>query len=561
MLFSNLGELFGVPFCGKTDCWESLDFRAGDIEGHILLGRPGTVLPKVTLDPKLTGWHKIYLGMLSPDRNKSYCTLRLSSDLSPSRFNVKDPAIGYWKSNEIIEENLWKCADMTGITMDFLKPMGEKNNYFALAWVRFEPMTEDEIAAMQADAARKDTKALHMHCDMDWMATNPQTVDEICRPIETMKDSDAELITLETYYLLSDYSAYDSIDPAFWDGRTAAHRRLQAQQGEIFPEYARRAHEAGIRLHAGQRMSLAHFVFPYDLLTVSNIPFVNDHPELWCVDRDGERLPIASYAYSETWDFVISEFLRLMEFGFDGVTLIMHRGIFLLFEKPVLEAFEKACPGVDIRELPLNDPRVLEVRCSFMTAFMRKLRAALPKEKTIHVVASFSLYDNLLVGMDLKTWMAEGLITSVAPSNMQLWEDVGASFNYDTYVRAKYESLKSPIRRFHYNHLEKMLCHSTEWLDAARPYGVKVYFELPWEGTVSPQEFRDYAHALYQRGAENISLWDCFVVRTEYLPEWNAVRELGHKARLFAPLPEPQKNRVLRLGGISLAAYHPSWRG
>lgn len=551
MLENHLGSKLAAPFSGKADAWESLDFRAGDIEGEMLIARKGVTPPPVTYDPHLTGWHKIYLCLFAAGINTTHCLLRLSCDGAPRRFGARNPAVGFWQSNERVEECLWKCCDMTGVTVTMEKPHADDD--FGLAWMRFEPMTEEEIEAYKADTSRM---RLHAHTDMDWLATDPRTMDEYCQPVEAFAESDAELVTIETYPLLSDYSLYDSVDPRLWEERVAPHRKYQEKQAEILSEYARRAHEKGMRLHVGERMSLSRFVYPNDRLTVSNIPFLEAHPELYCRDRDGEVLPILSYAYPETRDFILSEFGRLMAFGVDGVTLIMHRGVFLLYEQPVADEFARRYPGVDIREVPAADPRLIEVRCSFMTEFMRQLHRRLPG-KSVHVVASFSLYDNLLVGLDLETWAREGLVTSIAPSNMQLWEEVDGQYSYDAYVKQKYEGAKAPVRRFHYNHLEKMLCHAPEWLKL----GVKIYFELPWENTVTPAEFREYARALYDRGARSFSLWDCFPSRCEYLPEWNVVRRLGHTEELYRPREPARYYRVLRLGGDSLAAYHPSWRG
>ena len=74
-----------------------------------------------------------------------------------------------------------------------------------------------------------------------------------------------------------------------------------------------------------------------------------------------------------------------------------------------------------------------------------------------------------------------------------------------------------------------------------------------------------YALRLYEAGAERISLWDCFHTRVMNRAEWNCVSRLGHREEL-QQMPHDREGygttcRILSLNGVSIAAYHPGWRG
>ena len=105
----------------------------------------------------------------------------------------------------------------------------------------------------------------------------------------------------------------------------------------------------------------------------------------------------------------------------------------------------------------------------------------------------------------------------------------------------------------------------SEWMRIAKSYDIKVYFELPWENTSAPEELRKYAETLYNQGAENLSLWDCYIGRIQYRPEWQITSKLGHKDEIKL-MPSTNSgyrslHRTLSLSGCSIASYNPEWYG
>ncbi|HIA68457.1 TPA: hypothetical protein EYN98_20930 [Candidatus Poribacteria bacterium] len=118
---------------------------------------------------------------------------------------------------------------------------------------------------------------------------------------------------------------------------------------------------------------------------IGNIPrridsqdFVTQHPEYRQVLRDGTVIEKASYAFPVVQQLMldlIREATTLIDA--DGINLCFTRGPhFLSYEQPILDAFT-AQYGGDACEVDPKDVRLLEVRASFMTDFMHKVRRVL----------------------------------------------------------------------------------------------------------------------------------------------------------------------------------------
>jgi hypothetical protein len=329
-------------------------------------------------------------------------------------------------------------------------------------------------------------------------------------------------------------------------------------------------------------MGFSESPFGHDRSPIGLDRFVVEHPEFDCVDRDGEPYRMLSYAYPEVQQHAIDMLMQTVEYGADGVTLILHRGVMTLFEEPVIKLFQERFPGVDPLTLPLNDERLKSVHCEIMTGLLRRLRqtldafsAAHNRERiAINAITHYSLDDNRRYGIDLKCWSEEKLIDSFVVSNMAVWEDEEAILaddgsglvDMEKYRYAKYRATYGPIQREFGNCLDRKVAHAAEHLELQNRYGVKAFFEMPWECTENTVDFRNYALALRKCGVTNFSLWDCFHTRLMRRSEWDIASKLGHIDELEQILPDNEDGystivRVTSYNGISIASYHPSWRG
>ena len=571
---------------GVRNKWELVDYETVRHSGTMLFSRRGTVPEPVTIDPKLTGWHRIYIATWSGEGFRLWA--RLDGDPSPSMFTQQSTSAGgYWSATEQGEEIFWKCADLTGRKITFGKPAGNAQPRAGIMWLRFEPMTEEEVAAAQAEFSRKEDKRLHAHSDMDWIHLygHDATVDELASIIDAYAQSDVGVASVEVYSTLSDmtekHRIYEGPDASLLEFRWASQLGLDERRAEVYGEYCRRAKQYGIKLLAAHRMSIANFLIPTDDICCSNLPIVTDNPQWWCRDRDGEPVACLSYAYPEVGDYMIKEFLRMADMGFDGGTLILTRGIHLLFEEPVVQRFKALYPDVDPCTLSLTDARLAAVRCEIFNGFMRRLRAAFDdySEKhnrprlLINTYVNLGLADNKVLGLDVETWVKEGLVDMVCVAGMRVFENEEA-FRDDAHPGllsvAKYHEYKktakySPIRRQFGNLPDLQIKCMPEYAALSKAYGVPFHYDIQWEGSQAPEKIPEYVQRLYDGGAENLSMWDCFEYRVSCRPEWFVTSRLGHKEtlkELVGPVNAYRRLfRVLSLNGLYLDGYFPSWRG
>jgi hypothetical protein len=564
--------------------WDVVDYETTRYNGSMLYTRRGTTPKPVTIDPKLEGWYRIYIATLSNENNGARLWMRIDGEPGPTMFSHGNTAVR-WSATEMGEEIFMKCADLTGRKLTFGKPAGKCGSQIGIMWLRFEPMTEAEIADYKATFTDPATKRLHAHSDMDWIHIyGPDaTMDEYCSIIDAYGRSDVAMATIEVYTTLGDktqpYLMYNNGDKDLLEFRWPSQLALDAKRKEVYKEYVRRAEGYGIKLLAGHRMSLANFLIPADDICCSNIPFVTNNPQWYCKDRDGEPLAVLSYAYPEVGDFMINQFLQMADMGFHGATLLLHRGVEILFEEPVVARFKERYPDVDPLTLSLNDERLAAVRCEFFTDFVRRLRKAFDaySEKNgrprlaIVPYVGFGLADNKRLGLDVETWVKEKLVDGVCVACMRVFENEGAFKNEDgtlsveKYHQQKKAADRSPQCRAFGNMADEMAKFIPEYGKLEAESGVKFYYDIQWEGSIPPEGIVAYVQKLYNAGAQNLSMWDCFEFRITHRAEWLVTSRLGHKDQLgLFPTNNAGYRRLFRmisLNGVKYDGYHPSWRG
>jgi len=568
--------------------WELADYTATHGAGTMLLCRGKALPPPVTIRPCLTGWHRIHVCLTTSGYPSPMLTLKLTRDMGASFFCRSEPNPKYytWNQFSMAEEYDWECADMTGQEITVEKLHDDAGAVLGLLWLRFEPMDDEEVAAYLADRDDPKNRTLHLHCDGDWLGKVREiTPDVYSSLVQAVMHSDAGLVSAEVYPLMQNYAFVR--EAVRRDAATLLDRRLQ-----VFPEVVKRApelygylteqcHAHGRRVYAAVRHCLSKCALPWDYAAISHLDFADEHPELYCVDRDGEPFATISYAYPEAQAYLVQEILKVLPYGFDGVTLFFHRGVMTAFERPVLERCAELFPGTDARTLPLDDPRLVQVHCELMTAFVRSVRAALDDFSRSHrggerlglaIVGGYTIDDNLRYGVDVERWTDEGLITEVVVGNMRVYEDSDAFVDaatglvdLDKYREVKHSRLVAPVLRRYDGSAALMIEGMPRYLALSRRTGLPVFFEVPWECSCAPEEFRNYALQLYGAGAERLSLWDAFHTRVMNRAEWNVVSRLGHRAELPS-MPADRDGygvtvRILSVNGVSIASYESAWRG
>ncbi|MBQ7638777.1 MAG: hypothetical protein IJS90_07750 [Clostridia bacterium] len=354
--------------------WQTVGYETRLGKGTMLAAQNKSQPAPVWLCPELSGWHKIYVGVVAlvGGWQNNSVHLRLTDDAASTQFKPASDMVGGG-----IEEVFWKCADLTVRRIELKKYSGELvRGDCILGWLRFEPMSEEDIAAFQKDAADTTTKNIYAANDMHCLAYlfSAETQRDWNMAAQPYEQSDVEWLSVEN--VGTDLGASAVPQEAFSyprDGdENVFHSFSSSYTDEMLQNLVRRGHDMGLKMCVSQRLGAWCNSFPFDEGYFENA-FYQAHPEYRCVDRDGEVTEAMSYCYPQVRAYVTDQLLRRAADGFDAVELMFHRGVpYVLFEQPFLELFA-AEYGDDPRELPWDNPRITKIRCEIITQFVRNL--------------------------------------------------------------------------------------------------------------------------------------------------------------------------------------------
>jgi len=140
-------------------------------------------------------------------------------------------------------------------------------------------------------------------------------------------------------------------------------------------------------------------------------------PGVAAAPGDGTPVEKASYAYPEVREFMLSMIAEATErFDVDGVSLGFIRGPqYMQYEEPVLQDFRERF-GEDGTKVGFGDPRMRQVRCAYLTRFVRDRCAARSTASGVRRAGGSrsrpgcypDVGTNLNYGLDVVEWMESG---------------------------------------------------------------------------------------------------------------------------------------------------------
>lgn len=585
IIFNNLNKIVSQPelLCEKTtqNQWQVMPYATGDIAGNLLVAGELTSPEDVTLKLGLSGWHKIYIAMMDM-RSANYLHMKLTDDAyfegiqMPFQPSTGEGARGseyQWAAEEFAEEFYWKSADLTGQDIILSKPVSHVPLTSCLLWIKCVPMTEEEIAAHRSYHDTRLTACVHGHIDEDPNGQDQSDrIEKLLVKEGPLAGTDINEVSLEVSF---DYTYDPSLGEHLPLCLTRTHQAWQ-EGDQLFSgiketatrERVRFLHENNIQVYAANRMSVCQFQTPYSNAYFSAYNFAGEHPEYYCKMRNSATVKVCSYAYEEVQDYVVDQLVRFMDYGFDGVSLIFHRGLHIAFEEPVLRRFAERYPGVDPFVLPAADERLNGVWSGFMTEFMRKLRKALDavsdKHLKINVITDFSPSTSKLFGLDVEQWANAHLIDTVLQGIMETFEDLDGCLNADgTIDMVRYnEKLKTDYiikRSYPFKITEKVIDGFREYKTFCEPNGVAFYGAFPWEHAVTPEAFVTIAAQMREAGIEKFIMWNLNHAMKD-LRELHAISMAGHK-EIDPDTYGLNRYRIMSLDGSNISAFNPNWRG
>ena len=594
IIYSDLGNLCepsqNISDKRKINKWNSYYYETDKFSGTMLLAPTVSKPDDVILKPKLSGWYKIYVGLYGGYFKRSTVDLKLSSDAA---FMHISSCMERRYHEHFVEDVYWKSAEMDGEDLHIAKlVVGETSDDAAIAWVRFVPMNDNEIKNYLYECSRTDTKRIYaandMHNNLCFYDMGKENAWKSV--VQPFINTDVEWLAIENLSynngVITDTDENDfSYAHSYHKNYFYGHKNHFSY--ETLKEIVDYGHKNGIKMCVSQRIAEWGMEYPEDRIFFEQ-KFAEEHPEYRCIDRDGDITDYLSFAYKEVREHVIDEFVRVAKTGCDAIQPLFTRGWpFVLYEKPFLDKFYERF-NTDARLLPLDDERIIKIKCEIMTEFMRELRKRLDteikdKRLEIHAKVMFSMYDSLIVGLDLTEWAKEGLvdrivsdqrrIREILPENIFKEKGILDMEKYTAFVR----SSKNSVIRYDYDEIfppfkdsngvlkgpQSQKQRISEFMELERKFGVTVYIEImPRE--MNPEEIKRRALEIYDCGCNHIALWDT-ESRTRRLAEWTMWRRIGHKEELFEmPIGENEQFntvRLLRLGNKNVRSYKPIWSG
>lgn len=403
--------------------WRICGYRCEGIEGKLLYADTFAKAPPVTLPLGIKGWHRVVIGLWGEREQLHYRAaghrLKLSKDPCFRPVLRETPEITGTRLFETIEETVLCCSDLTGQDLIIGPPAPGSNAVTAVAYVRCEPLTSEEIEQVRHDRNRSDCRRVIAYNDgLSFLGRGDFFGEEELREmIDPYRYSDIDSLY---WGLLGDVNPFPTKHGHLASGPTVEGIDALTARGinslKTAMDYAK---HIGINFYVYQRMGACEDPFPGDVWTS---PWTKAHPQYRCVDSKGVPTNRLSYAYEAVRRHQIDLLVEILGWGADGVDLNFMRGpMFVYYEEPLIEGFKKEF-GQDPRELDEWDHQWLKYRQWPLTSLLRELREELDKlgdkmgrRLAISAVTFPNVLGNLYWGLDLETWVKEGLVDRLVP--------------------------------------------------------------------------------------------------------------------------------------------------
>ncbi len=408
------------------DRWRISSYSCDGIDGKLIhADSRSTSLKPVEVALNVQGWHRVTVGLWGESEGRQYRgsghRLKLSGDpcFSTNQRQVQDTT--GTRAFETIEEVVLTSADLTGRSLVIAPPLAGSSAVTAVAYIRCEPLSDAEVKVIEHDRRRTDCRRLIAYNDgLSFLGGSKMggwEKEQFWEMIEPYRYSDVESLY---WGLLGDVTTFPTKVGTMLSGPGAEEVESINSRG-INPlvtslEYAQKI---GLKFYIYQRMGDWEDPFPLDMWKSE---FVRSHPEFRCVSKEGIPNPRLSYAFPEVRSYQVDLLSEVAEYGVDGVDLNFMRGpVYVFYEEPLVTGFMKEY-GDDPRKLDEWDETWLKYRRWPLTEFVRELRDRLDsvgnrlgKKIAISAVTFPTQIANTYYGLDIETWVKEGLVDRLVP--------------------------------------------------------------------------------------------------------------------------------------------------
>jgi hypothetical protein len=400
-------------------------------------------VPNLVVDPKVKGWHRIYLGMFHQNLDayaRPLLYARISGEPYPEYIGT--PANTQGKTAEVY----WKPVDLTGKRIQIEQPPGPMPHtgfgYLGgISYIKLVPMTEAEVTAAKQEIELPPAKQrlfgmLDSTDEIFWWSTI-ETEDDVRAIIYRHRETGFGRVYWRAFGSHLDTSNEVPEANARWtDENEQAWIKAQHTKTGWMPylnlpkkfdplkvavEYGKKN---DCEVHAWVRMT-----------NFNRAPYANfwhDHPEYRAQmiahttdPKTGKFMPIKPYKYSpyarvlslaypEVRAFYVKFFKQLASTGTKGIMIDLLRHPPICGYEPIVsEAFKKKY-GKDMEEFDVyHDPLVNEFISEYLRLFLVDLRKEIGNDIEISVRSSGpSKY-----ALRGKEWIDAGLINTIVDGN------------------------------------------------------------------------------------------------------------------------------------------------
>lgn len=356
------------------------------------------------------------------------------------------------------------------------------------------------VGEAEVPIAPRGTQRIHFVSDPSSIAVgllpDPVEADDLRRWVDMLADSGVDILQQDAYH--KGCTIYWRSDQFQYDPRRQHKRFLPMLDAGIQPLQVLldQSHKRGMAFVAGFRMNDNHgrAHFP------DRAEFVESHPEWWLPDT---REPGPNRDLYEG---------RILDFTFDGV-----REFVFEVARELVSRFD-----VDGLEMTFREPAYFPFpegrqRAHLMTDLVRRLRGLLDESShgrrmTLGARVFSTMEECLDMGLDVPTWIDQGLIDFLSPENT-MYSDFNAGY-------AEFGALTRNSQCMLYPGLHP-------WISDRRRRIMK--------STMTPSNCRALAHTFYGAGADGISIYNHYVGYLRFPPFYPQALQIFHELR------EPQK--------------------
>jgi len=538
----------------EKDKWQLHDYETDHgVKGIMVSALPEHRVSELELPLGVEGIYKIYLGIHytrphASDEHSSYGSVevKLTGDTGFRRvgLEVEDAEIDSdTERYKSMHESYWKIADLTGESLIvrqqqypynrynipeeigypiILRDRGDMSNF---SYVRLVPLSKEEKRQWKSWQPREETRKLaaffctgqftgHTRGSYTYHPTSKESIKD---EFEPYANSDFKILILEA--LRGNLCIYNT---KIGDIGTEDNR-WQESWVDPLAEFTELAHANGMKIFAALRMIGAQM--PMNRQPISWARHYWRHPEWAQLDPEGIPASNWSIAFPEVRKYWLSLLRETLEYGTDGVTLYLHKGLPLTgYEEPVVRSFQEKY-GIDPRNLTnwlphdpyiKEDPRWEAHSARYYTQFIREVRALVDEKPGRELAVVFRMKNARTPRLyfDVETWLKEDLVDYLLPSSndnpdldlVKTWRQIGGE-------------------------------------------DFKIIFRLN-----SDENFAVEAKMHYEAGADGLSIWDSERQHAK-IGRWTQIQKLGHIDQLNRLIKESKsyyrRVRLKILDGLS----------